>query len=222
MADSEQINRDFYNTIGPDILASRSRPDWDKATANIIKAMLTPHADVLDVGCGYGRIAILLAKDGYHVTGIDLSKKLIERARITVRKEKLSSIFDLGSMTQLPYSENSFDAAICLWSAFSELLGGTEQRQALREMFRVIRPNGFALVESMTYQPASEAEITSGTRSGPEGRISNDVVEGQSNPHFLHDEKSYERLCKVAGIKNWRVFCRDWAGRPRLILEFRK
>jgi hypothetical protein len=42
------------------------------------------------------------------------------------------------------------------------------------------------------------------------------------NPHYLHDEHSFRRLCATAGASDFEVFERDWAGRQRLFLRLNK
>jgi len=69
-----------------------------------------------------------------------------------------------------PYPSSAFEAVICLWSAFYELLEEEEQKEAISEMWRVLRPGGFALIERPLYVEPSEEDIRTGTRRGPENR----------------------------------------------------
>jgi 2-polyprenyl-3-methyl-5-hydroxy-6-metoxy-1,4-benzoquinol methylase len=122
MPDSEEISRSFYLELGAEGLARRTRPEWDEAIVAALVELLPAGSRVLDAGCGYGRIALPLARAGYAVTGIDLAANLIDAARRTADAEGLTVELTVGSMTGLPYPTESFDAAICLWSAFNELL----------------------------------------------------------------------------------------------------
>jgi SAM-dependent methyltransferase len=125
-------------------------------------------------------------------------------------------------MTELPYPSASFDAVICLWSAFHELLEEPAQVQALAEMWRVLAPGGFALIEGPCYEEASPDDIESGVRRGPEHGIAWDLVDGRLNPHFLHDERSFGLICAASGVSSYDFMERDWAGRQRFILRLRK
>lgn len=222
MADSAETSRTFYAQLGADGLAARTRDDWDEQILAALIELLPPRASVLDVGCGYGRIALPLARAGYGVSGIDVSPNLLDRARSAGEHDHLSVDFTLGSMTDLPYEDARFDVALCLWSAFHELLEEDEQVETLRELRRVLRPGGFALVEGPLYEQPTSAEIAAGDRRGPDHRIAWLHIEGFLNPHYQHDEKSYARLCAAAGIERFEVYEGDWGGRRRLFLRLEK
>jgi tRNA/tmRNA/rRNA uracil-C5-methylase (TrmA/RlmC/RlmD family) len=76
--------------------------------------MLPDNARVLDVGCGYGRIALPLVRAGYEVEGIDLSENLVEAALRAAEIENLRIHFAVGSMTSLPYRwSRSMPSSVC-------------------------------------------------------------------------------------------------------------
>jgi SAM-dependent methyltransferase len=222
VAKSEEISRAFYARLGADGLSNRTRPEWNDQIVAAVIGMLPPVARVLDVGCGYGRVALSLSHAGYEVEGIDIAPNLIEAARRAADAEGVRIDFTVGSMTRLPYAEDSFDAVICLWSAFYELLQEDEQRDAVSEMWRVLRPGGFALIEGPRYADLTEADIEGGDRQGLEGRIARITVEGFLIPHYVHDETTFGRICSAAGVPHFDVFERDWAGRVRLFLRLDK
>jgi SAM-dependent methyltransferase len=173
MPKSEEVSRAFYAQLGAVGLAKRTRPEWDEKIIRALVEMLPRNASVLDLGCGYGRIALPLARAGYHVEGLDLSQNLIEAARATAGADGLRLGFVVGSMTSLPYTSTTFDAVICLWSAFNELLEEDDQARAISEMWRVLRSRGFALIEGPVYKDPSDAELDSRTRrgAGKSGRL---------------------------------------------------
>lgn len=111
---------------------------------------------------------------------------------------------------------------VCLCSAFFELLEHRSQVDAVAEMWRVLRPGGFALIEGPVYEEATNEEIEEGARTGPEGRIAWTRIEGMLNPSYRHDEESFARICQAAGISAFNVFEHDWGGRQRLFLRLDK
>jgi SAM-dependent methyltransferase len=222
VSSSEDLSRSFYARLGADGLANRTRPEWDKEIVGALIEMLPEHGRVLDVGCGYGRVTLPLARAGYAVHGLDLSPSMIEPARAAADAEGLVVGLTVASMTNLPYAAESFDAVICLWSAFNELLQEAEQIRTIAEMWRVLDLGGFSLIEGRPYEEASPAEIASGARRGPEHRIEWGPVEGILNPHYRHDERSFLRICQRAGVEPARIFEREWAGRQRLFLRLDK
>jgi SAM-dependent methyltransferase len=216
---SEEISRAFYARLGADGLAARTRPEYDEQIVAALLELLPPDGRVLDVGCGYGRVAIPLAQAGFRVAGLDHADNLLAAARAGAAGAGVEVAFTAGSMTRLPYPDGAFDAALCLWSAFHELLEEDAQVATVAELWRVLAPGGFALVEGPLYAPPPPAEIRSGERRGPDHRVAWHLVEGSLNPHYVHDESSLRRVCASAGVPVPQVFERDWGGRRRLFLR---
>jgi SAM-dependent methyltransferase len=212
----------FYRALGATGLAIRTTPEWDAQIVETVVSLLPPTGRVLDVGCGYGRISIPLAERGYEVTGLDVSPNLLRTARSNAEEHGLRIPFDEASMTSMPYPDGRFDALICLWSAFWELLVEDEQVAALREMRRVLVAGGVGILEGPTYEAPTDEEIASGARSGPGYRISGQIISGHRNETFVHDASTLRAVCNAAGIADRDISEQPWAGRTRLILRFRR
>ncbi|MDR3754729.1 MAG: methyltransferase domain-containing protein [Terracidiphilus sp.] len=98
---------------------------------------------VLDVACGPGIISCFFARRARHVTGIDVVPAMLERARRYQAEQLLTNLtWQLGSSTDLPFREATFDCVITRFS-FHHFL---QPASALREMKRVAKPNGVVLV----------------------------------------------------------------------------
>ncbi|WP_149179657.1 class I SAM-dependent methyltransferase [Streptomyces sp. TRM49041] len=94
--------------------------------------------DVLDVGCGTGSLALLLAQDGHRVTGVDLAPGMVERARGKFAEAGLQGRFLLGDAARPPMGEETFDVVLVrhvVWTV-REPLG------ALREWVGRLRDGG--------------------------------------------------------------------------------
>jgi predicted TPR repeat methyltransferase len=77
----EQVNRNSYNRIADKWDTNRRRKGIDPCIADLA-AELPSDAAVLDIGCGSGYpIAKYLSEHNFSVTGIDLSEKMIEKAK---------------------------------------------------------------------------------------------------------------------------------------------
>ncbi|CAM5326123.1 Class I SAM-dependent methyltransferase OS=Streptomyces tendae OX=1932 GN=GUR47_01360 PE=4 SV=1 [Streptomyces tendae] len=120
---------------------------------------LRPHMRVLDIGCGPGTITADLAElvpDG-HVTGVDRSPEIVERARATAAERGLGNTdFAVADVHALDYPDDTF----CVVHAHQVLQHVGDPVRALREMKRVARPNGIIAVRdsdygAMTWYPAS-------------------------------------------------------------------
>jgi ubiquinone/menaquinone biosynthesis C-methylase UbiE len=105
-------------------------------------AELRGDEDILDAGCGTGLTTLRIAQQypGCRVCGIDLSPKMIEAARNDAAKRGLDVDLRVGSITELPYPDGSFD--VVLTNIMFHHLDLAEKRQAVAEIVRVLRPGG--------------------------------------------------------------------------------
>ncbi len=220
MPTSEEYSTAFYRALGHEGLAARTRPEWDRQIVEQIRSMLRPGDRILDVGCGYGRVAIPLALCGYDVVGIDISVPLLEAACRQAASVGAKAQFVEQNMCSISLPEASFDVVLCLWSAFRELLEPDEQAQALAGMHRVLKIGGWALLEGPMYCDATNEQIASGERYGPENRIERFVIDGHDNPHFYHDASTFRQLFERVGIKRFAISHEDWAVRQRQLTRF--
>ncbi len=89
--------------------------------------------DVLDVGTGTGRAALLLARSGARVTAIDASEEMLAIGRERAAHDLLSVRFLIGDAHALEFTDRSFDAVVC----FRVLMHTPAWRQCLAEVCRV-------------------------------------------------------------------------------------
>jgi SAM-dependent methyltransferase len=111
-----------------------------------------PVRRVLDVGCGTGSHAVLLAERGYEVVGVDRSSEMLRRAR-----ERENSIsFRLGDMTTLDLGE-TFDAVLIMFAVLGYLTDNVSVQSALRVARRHLTADGL-LFADVWYGPAVLAQ----------------------------------------------------------------
>ncbi len=93
--------------------------EQDKEQTDFIwKAMkLKKGMSVLDIPCGFGRIAYLLAQRGINVTGIELNKHVLDFAANKAKENQLKINYIEGDMRDISY-RNEFDAVICWFGSF--------------------------------------------------------------------------------------------------------
>jgi demethylmenaquinone methyltransferase / 2-methoxy-6-polyprenyl-1,4-benzoquinol methylase len=112
---------------------------WRRETA---AAIVRPGDRVLDVCCGTGDLALAAAAAGGHVTGLDFSAPMLERAR---RKSSEIEWIE-GDALVLPFADDAFDAATVGFGVrnLDDLEAG------LKELRRVLRPGGRAAILEIT------------------------------------------------------------------------
>jgi ubiquinone/menaquinone biosynthesis C-methylase UbiE len=108
---------------------------------HLVHLVVPKGARVLDVGCGSGSMARLIAKSypEAEVIGVDVNARYLEDARSRAAREGLSNLaFEVGDACDLPFAEDTFDL---VWSKY--LLQWVNQpATAVREFVRVTRAGG--------------------------------------------------------------------------------
>jgi ubiquinone/menaquinone biosynthesis C-methylase UbiE len=110
--------------------------------ARLIEIMELPvGAKILDVPCGWGRHAHLLAEAGYNVEGLDISKHLLGIAKKRGTGPNLR--YTLGDMRKLPPRwKGKFDAVVNLFTSFGYFAHPRDDVKVIREFARVLKPGG--------------------------------------------------------------------------------
>lgn len=130
-------------------LVKSTDPHHANALVELIKTHANKEDRILDLCCGYGRIAFSLLHEGHDVIGLDISKELINAT-------KRANSFLVGDMKDLPFQSQSFDFCFCVWASFNFLTTTSGQLRVLEEVCRVLRPGGKLLIECPLhehYQP---------------------------------------------------------------------
>ena len=112
---------------------------------NVVKVLqLQPEDDLLEVGCGNGYFLKKYASHVHSVTGLDLSELSVKLA-VSKNKNRVAAgtaEFVQGDASQLPWEDNRFSAA----TAMGSFPGVPEPSKSLKEMYRVLRPGGRAVI----------------------------------------------------------------------------
>jgi SAM-dependent methyltransferase len=102
-----------------------------------------PDDTVLDVACGPGILACAFARVARHVTGIDLTPAMLERARRLQAEQGLTNLtWRQGDVLPLPFADAAFTLVVSRF-AFHHLL---DPGAVLAEMRRVCAPGGTVMV----------------------------------------------------------------------------
>jgi SAM-dependent methyltransferase len=127
---------------------STASPITDENALRMIVDAARPQPDdrLLDVACGGGIVVCAFAPHVRHATGIDMTPAMLERARRLAGERAIANVsFEQGVAQALPYPNASFDIVVTRFSFhhFPDPLA------VLREMRRVVAPNGRLIVVDM-------------------------------------------------------------------------
>ena len=107
---------------------------------------IQPGMKVLDVACGSGNLAVIAARKGAKVTGIDIADNLIKAAIKRADAAGLNIKFEVGDAEAIPYADNSFDLVMTMFGA----MFAPRPEIAASELVRVCVPGGTIAMANWT------------------------------------------------------------------------
>ena len=110
--------------------------------ARLVADRVRPGGAVLEVAPGPGYLSIEIARRGYAVTALDISKSFVRIASENAARNGVAVDVRLGDAAAMPFAAASFDFVICT-AAFKNF---SEPIAAINEMHRVLKPGGEALI----------------------------------------------------------------------------
>ena len=119
--------------------ASKPIQDWLRQESIFLKKNITKNSIVLDVGAGYGRNVLDIAKIAKKIIGIDKSKFIIDATSKIAKKYKNVEFYCQDAL-KINYPNNSFDYVLCLGNTFGNL--DKDKISLLKEMERVCKKGG--------------------------------------------------------------------------------
>jgi ubiquinone/menaquinone biosynthesis C-methylase UbiE len=138
----------YFNELYLRLLKTTLTPDHTAQEVAAIIALLDlrPGARVLDLCCGQGRHAVLLARAGCQVTGLDRSSYLLGQAQQAAEQAGVKVGWVRGDMRQLPWQEQ-FDACVNLFTAFGYFEDDGENERVLHQVHQILKPGGSLLLD---------------------------------------------------------------------------
>jgi ubiquinone/menaquinone biosynthesis C-methylase UbiE len=143
----------------------KSRLNEMRRYADLVEAQADKGAAVLEVAPGPGYLAIELAQRGFLVTGVELSDDFVQIEKRNAREANVLVDFRQGNASALPLLDGTFDFIICS-AAFKNF---KYPLKALNEMYRVLKPEGTALILDMNHTATNEDINNEIKQSGMKG-----------------------------------------------------
>jgi len=129
----------YDNKEGHGIQSEIEREAWKTLFQSLLPS---GRLEVLDAGCGTGEIGLLFAEMGHHVTGLDISEKMLAKAREKTSRKKCDSTFKAGDAENPPFEAGTFDVVVTrhlLWTL-------PHPETAVRNWKKVLRKGGVLIV----------------------------------------------------------------------------
>jgi glycine/sarcosine N-methyltransferase len=108
---------------------------------------------VLDAACGTGMHTIALTKLGYQMSGADVSRGMIERARINASTADVPVHFEAAEFEHLAdtFGQKTFDALTCLGNSLPHILDAAALAPTLVDFAACLRPGGLILLQNRNF-----------------------------------------------------------------------
>jgi len=202
---SELVQERFTRTAGEFAAFSRAVRSGEAAQLLQMARPLLGGVDALrgmralDVACGPGTFALVFAPHVQHMTGLDITAAILQKARAAAENENISNVeWLLGNAEKLPWGDATFDLITTAYSLHH--IGNAAQ--AVAEMARALKPGGWlALVDIVA-------------PDGFDGKVNNAIEIARDASHVRTFTGA--ELQALAGQAGLRVAAGEPGTRPRL------
>lgn len=164
----------YYDWENKQTVGRRDIAFWSDFALRASSRQPGQRSPILELGCGTGRVAIPVARQGATVIGIDRSASMLARARMRVRRAKLHRQVQLirGDIRQLPFPDKSFPLVMAPYGILQSLLDEKLLSDTLKDVRRVLAKNGTFGLELVADLPAWDEyanRVTLRGQRGPHG-----------------------------------------------------
>ena len=131
---------------------------------NFLRSFIREKGTLLDLGCGTGEFSVRFLRDGFSVTGVDLSEKMLDIAEKKIADKKLENCdFKLIKENIIDF-ESTFkngeicqvDNIICNFDTVNYLKNGSEFEKFLEKCSKNLKKDGFLIFDAVTEDIFSE------------------------------------------------------------------
>ncbi|MEO8331855.1 MAG: methyltransferase domain-containing protein [Gallionella sp.] len=156
-------------------------------------------ATLLDVGCGPGTLALMVAREASQVHGIDFSETMLDIFRQHVARAGHNNItIQHGDAQTLPYPDEMFDAAFSMFG----LMFFPERSKGFAEIHRTLKPGGSIAVTS--WAPVDQSPAMQ-TMFGALRAIKPDLPEPQRSVSTLENPEVFKQELQDAGFRDVEI-----------------
>lgn len=205
-----KTNIETYNRIYQSMDHAHAYPNVN--LVRLDRWFLKQPGQILDHGCGYGENLIFLASRGYQVTGVDVSRNLLDyvemKCRIRQVPPTLYKLALVGAEEGLPFPDRAFDHVISL--GVLEMMGSPDTaRLCLAELARCLKPNGKMIVSTLAPENsfALQAKPVGNERFRFAGQERDKGTPLEYDLYIPENPDSFARLfpadCRVQEIGSW-------------------
>lgn len=148
---------------------------------------------IIDIGCGTGCTLIPLLKEGYDVSGLDISKSMIEVLQAKLSTQNLKAQLTCSDMCKFSYNRK-FSLAIIPRSGFIHLITKEEQKEALINIYNHLTDDG-VLTLNTSYP---NLDMLSQNAKGCNRYLRTEYKNSRGNTEKIYNEIRYDCETQVS------------------------
>ncbi|HUD19647.1 MAG TPA: methyltransferase domain-containing protein [Patescibacteria group bacterium] len=138
---------EVYDTIADAYVAKYGEDSTDKSHVNLLLKKLPYKAEILDAGCGAGQNAYHMAKKGFRVTGVDLSRNMLAIAK----NHYSNCTFVYMDIRRLQFPPNKFNGILSSYSLIH--ISDTKVSGVLSDFYRILKSGGWVAIFAQQGKP---------------------------------------------------------------------
>lgn len=171
-----------------------------KEQAREISEHIKDGDSVLEIAPGAGYLSIELAKLGnYTITGMDISKDLVEICTKNAKEAGVQVDFRQGNVSEMPFRAEMFNCIVCVL-AFKNF---KNPMKALEEMYRVLKPGGMVLIMDLNRNASMKATKNVAEHMGLKGITA--YIAGAIQRSGSYGRNEFETFISRTKFKNYEI-----------------
>jgi SAM-dependent methyltransferase len=217
---------DFWRETYPSMFPPERFDQTENEVQLLLRLIKRRRGTVLDLCCGPGRHSVALAKRGFKVTAVDITRFFLNKARKRARDAKVTVEFVRSDMRDF-VRPNRFDIALSLFTSFGYFDKKDEDKRVLQHLHQSLRPRGVLVIDiagkerlAKVFEPTTSTRLKDGTLLVERREIFDDwtrirnewiVIKGKRARtfrfhHTLYSGQELRTLLEQAGFSDVKLF----------------
>ena len=163
-------NEDFWTEMYPYMFPEERFESAPEEIDKILSLVEFSGTHILDLCCGPGRHATILAERGFSVTGVDATAFLLQKARARASEQKLDVEFVQEDMRHFVRSA-SYDLVLNMFTSFGYFDDKDEDLRVLSNIYESLRPGGILVMELMSKERLASVFAATSSEVHPDGTL---------------------------------------------------
>ena len=115
-----------------------------ETTLEVVRILVPQNSNIIDFGAGTGRLVLPLSRDGYNVTAVEPSEKMLEQLQ---KKDLKRSVKTFQATMESYKGDPSDDLALCVFTVILYILDTQSLKNSLQSVYDSLKQDGLLLID---------------------------------------------------------------------------